>query len=262
MQQSNISFVAMTWERPPHLLERSLWTLSHQIAAPLEIVVTEASPTEARHAETCDLCSRYPLARLVEARWSRFNISRGINCGIVRTDPRAGYVATFASELLFSENFVEELSKKVGPGRYVRSSCAILPEGVSADNGPVPIREDWRRYCGICEQIPGNTHIAYGAVLCAERDWWFKVRGYDEALRPYSYPDIDVRDRARRSGLEEWGVGWEEAQVIHPWPPRSGLFYEISGYAVDARGADKEIVRNLGGWGEVEGDEPVRIPGT
>lgn len=258
----DISFVTMTWERPPHMLERSLWTLSHQTIAPLEIVVTEASPTEERHVETRDLCARYPLARLVEARWSRFNVSRGFNCSITRADPRAEYVAVIGSELLFSENFVEALSSKLGPRRLVRSSCAVLPEGVSVMNGPAPIREDWERYCKICEQIPENTHMAYGAVICIEREWWFRVRGYDEARRPYSFPDIDIHDRAMRSGLEIWGVPWSEAQVIHPHHPRSRLFFEISGYEVDARGVDKEIVRNLGGWGELDGDEPVRVPGT
>ena len=255
---TTISFVTMTWQRSPDMLEHSLWTLEHQTVSPFEFVITEASCERAYHEMTWRQCVRYPFVKLYDAYWSRFNVSRGFNCGISRA---AGeYVAVIGSELLFSENFVEVLLTKVALNRMVRAVCGTLPEHIIPAADPAAYRAQWDWYGKAC--VPYPPHLAPGAVVCAHRDWWHKVRGYDEARRPYSYPDIDIHDRASRSELVDWGIGWEETQVIHPHHPLSRLFYSISGYEVDAAGVDKEVVRNPGAWGVLEGDEPVRIPET
>ena len=255
---TGLSFVMMTWRRGASMLENSLWTLSHQTVPPDEIVLAEVSPEDSWHDETRRVCSQYPLVRLIEGHWSRFNISRGINCSIRATSPASSYVAATCMELLFSENFVEVLLEKVGPRRINFAYCGSLPEGYV----PARDRSNWFSDCNAI--VPNPPRWSPGAMLCSSRAWWYSIHGCDEARRPYSYPDVDIEDRARRSdlGVDNYHIQWSDAQVLHPYHPLSPLFYTISGYLPDVNGVDNDVVRNPNGWGELEGDEPVRIPGT
>jgi len=259
---TGLSFVMMTWRRPAHMLEHNLWTLSHQTIAPDEVVVCETSPEDSWHDETRRVCKQYPLVKLVEGYWSHFNVSRGINCGIKAASPASAYVAATCMELLFSENFVEVLLGKVGPRRINFAYCGSLPESRSSFDNLSNVWDNWLDYCKHVDPAPPRW--SPGAVLCTHRAWWHSIRGYDEARRPYSYPDVDIEDRARRSGLDADGynVQWDEAQVLHPYHPPSKMFYTVSGYLPDVTGVDASVVRNPRGWGEILGDEPKRILGT
>lgn len=249
--------VVLTWNRPASLLNNSLWTLSHQTVLPDEIIVVDASPNEHHHIETRRLCSTYPITKVVDAYWTRFNVSRGMNVGIKATNPESKYVAATCMEIFFGENMVEVLLSKAGHGRINFMVCGSLPEGVT--DTPENVRSNWSWYCN---QInPNPPKFSLGAVLCAERQWWFDVHGYDEARRPFSYPDVDINDRALRYGLENSSIGWEEAQILHPYHPLSRMFYTISGFPVDLNNPiDRNVVRNFDGWGIPQGDEPKRIP--
>lgn len=256
----NLSIAIHTWNRPPEMLENSLWTLSNQTVTPDEIVVSETSPTEATHEATRELCAKYPLVKLVEGYWSRINVSRAANVAIRGTRPESRYVAVVGMELLFSPNFVEVLLEKLQFCRYNRAACCTLGEDMPIESP----QWAWDNWDMICDNVREKTPlIAPGAVLCASRAWWFWIRGFDEARRPFSYPDVDIHNRAYRCGmnLEDGNVDWTEAQVIHPWHPPSGFFYSISGHQIDPI-VDADVRRNDYTWGKAEGGEWARIAGT
>lgn len=250
-----LSIAIHTWNRPPEILNNSLWTLSHQSVLPDEIVVAETSPDGETHDATKALCVRYPLVKVVDAYWSRINVSRAANIAIRRCE--GDYIAVVAMETLFSENFVKVLTSKLSPDTYNRAACGSLGPDVQV---PEP-NDAWLNWDSLCSQVFNDPPLlAPGALYCTHRSWWFSVRGFDEARRPFSYPDVDVYNRAYRSGLnvENGNIDWTEAQILHPWHPPSGLFYSVSGYAVDAR-VDASVRRN--DWGVVEGDEWQRLKG-
>lgn len=256
---ANNSFVIVTWNLPATMLENSLWTLAHQSLPPREIVVAETSPGGAQHEETRAVCSKYPLVRLVEAYWSRFNGSRGLNVAIRNTNPDAALVAAVGAEILFSKNFVEALNKRVNfKDSFICGACGKLSE---KDSVGVTPESAWSRWDDMLSKLEPPT-FSPGAMMCASREWWFDVRGFDEARRPYSYLDADIFTRAQMSGLvtHEHDILWGEAQEIHLYHPPNGLFYTVSGYVLDDQ--DVDFRRNGPDWGRVEGDEPVRIPGT
>lgn len=258
----SLSFVLMTWNRSETLLNNSLYTLSNQTVPPLEIIVVEVSPESSYHVATQELCAKYPLVRLVEGRWSHFNISRGLNVGIKQA--KGQYIATGLMEVFYGRNLLETIQPKLGPHRATSGKCGSLGPEVDTSLGP---EHAWANWESLCSQV--NPHLEYSpnAFMCVECSWWFYVRGYDEARRPYSYQDTDITDRAFKTGLikgSRWGAlgeysaTWAEAQMLHPWHPQSPLFYSVNGYLIDPV-IDACPVRNLSGWGEIEGDELERI---
>jgi len=243
----SLSAVVLTWNRPATLLENSLYTLSNQDDPPSEIVVVEASPDLQRHADTLGLCGRYPLARVVEASWPAFNISRGMNVGIRQA--RGEFIMATCMEMLFAPGFLDVMNRKMGRDSMVFATCGNLPEEVP----PMTPAEAWERWPQLClATVPcPPSRWSPGAVLCAHRDWWLRVRGYDEARRPFCYVDADIEDRAIRSGLSIRNIEWDESQCIHPYHPPSPLFYSLGGYPPDAGGVDRDVVRNdPERWGE------------
>lgn len=244
---SGLSVVVLTWNRPAAMLNNSLWTLSNQTVPPSEIIVVEASPGEAEHERTRALCAEYPLTRLVETWWMKFNYSRGINVGIKRA--KEEWIMATCMEMLFANDFIEVLSRLVMRERVVSATCGTLPEQVQIFS-PSEARAQWP---ALCRQVKPYPPLAWspGAMTCAHREWWYTVRGFDEARRPYSYPDVDIRDRAQRSGMETYNIAWDETQCIHPYHPPSALFYSVSGHPVDAQGVDRDVMRNDPEmWGE------------
>jgi len=252
-----ISVILLTWNRPPGMLNNSLWTLTHQTVLPQEIIVVEVSPSNAYHTQTKALCALYPLVKLIEGHWSRFNYSRGINVGIKRAAYE--YIMPTCMEMLFAENFIESVLQVAQSNRYINVPCGSLPEGIPIGSAE-QARRDWEILCTKVVPYPPNNESP-GAISLAHRDWWFKVHGFDEPRRPYSYPDVDICNRAIRSGLQRYIVEWGITQCIHPFHPSGKMFYTVSGYYVDVNGADRDICRNPVEWGVLDGDEPKRIPG-
>lgn len=257
---ASLSYCMMSWNLPLAVLDRALWTLSHQSLAPRDIVLAECSPDEGTHQAVREHCKQYPLVKVVHAYWRRFNISRGINVALRHSDPAATYAAACCADTYYSENLTEQLMAVASDAVFVRVACGTLPEGFSRQMpSPAEVRANWQWWCDKVDNAP--VPIAPGSVFLLPRRWWMAARGYDEARRPYSYPDVDIQDRALRSGMLEAEVIWDKAQTLHPRHPKP-MFYSISGYAIDNQGVDREITRNPAGWGDPNGDEPVRIPGT
>lgn len=244
---ATFSFVVMTWNRPASWLRNSIYTLSHQTIPPLEIIVVDASPDNASHEETHKLCANFPLVTVIDAYWPKFNISRGFNVGIKASAPKVGFVVTTCMEIYFPPNLVEELNEKAAAGRFNGVACGSLKEEVGWPT-PEAVWEKWAWY--LTQIDPPVAHITPGALVCAPRDWWLQVQGYDEAKRPYCYPDVDIIDRARRSGLQMYNVWGRDATVLHPYHGLSSLFYSVGGLPVNTV-ADADVVRNRSGWGQI-----------
>lgn len=244
MIENTISIVTLDWNREPERLDGLLQTLEQQTVSPLEVVVVSASPGEPQRKRIWGIVEKYPLARVVEAPRGNFSMSWGFNVGIKRTNPNAQYVLTTGVDMLFGPNVIETVLSKICDRCFCVSHCGFLKEGVKVEGDP---HASWGALCGQIDPFP-ITKVSTGAMMAAPREWWFKVRGYDEVNHAFAFADSDVSMRMKMDGLSPGAIFWEEMKLLHVWHRLSPLVAKVGG----ARPNDKwGIIRNPNGWGEI-----------
>lgn len=245
MVQEQLSVVIPIWNRYADLLDRTLYTLANQSMPPHEIIVSDTSSDENYSKNIIDVISKYAQVWYFHNPLKEFSLSRSFNIGIKQTHLESKYILCTGAEMLFSENYLEELLKVMDDGKFAWGACGFLKEDTKY---PDYLFEDWPK---LLAQIVPNTmaKVSPGTLQCAVRSWWFRVHGYDESL-PFAYVDSDIVQRSTLSALERVTVSAEIAQVLHQWHEKSELVRKLGGtlrYVMD----NKEIVRNPNGWGEV-----------
>jgi glycosyltransferase involved in cell wall biosynthesis len=236
-----ISLVLPIYNRGPERLDRLLTTVEWQTEPFLEVFVVDASDdleTQGRNDKVCGHRAVHLSLSLPEV-----NFPRMYNVGIKHTNLYTDWVACTNCDMLFAPSFVTVLSKLLRDRvEFARSQAAILPE--SADYTDFGTEENWRSLLGVAiRRFP----LGYG-IICAPRDWWFRVRGYDESLSGgLGVYDGDVRKRAEAYGLNTGHTLYEDAPVLHQWHPKSPLKHHNQ----PKRDDDPPIVKNPGSWGEL-----------
>lgn len=241
----NLSIVLFAWKLSPTLLQPSLWTLSHQTTAPLEIVFVNTSPDSDVSAAYQNECAKYPLVRCITATQEKLNLSKSLNIGIRNTSPLADYVMTTSVEMLFSSNLLETLEVIMTPDVIGETPRGDLPIGYEWGNVET-LYDRWPEFTAHC--LTPIHKRSPGAVICIRRDWWFEVRGYDEVNTPYNYNDSDLLSRAEASGLRSIPIPWEVCQVLHLGHPRSPEYNSITSRI--PHGEVVDLIRNDEHWGE------------
>lgn len=96
-----------------------------------------------------------------------------------------------------------------------------------------------------------------GAGMVVPAQWFFAVRGMEEALAGWGGDDDDIVMRAQWSGLE---VGWIDGTWVgHQWhnrmaPPELWAKVEANrAYLAERRDQRGPVIRNPKGWGGIDG---------
>lgn len=97
-------------------------------------------------------------------------------------------------------------------------------------------------YCG---QENPRPYFFCGAI---KRDWFLRLRGFDEEYTTYGFDDDDMADRLRREGVE---FVFTDILVHHQWHPQAG---DVTGWEAGRemfeRKKTEPTVRNVGrDWG-------------
>jgi len=134
-----------------------------------------------------------------------------------------------------------------GGGTFVMAEARRLASNVSL----LDVFGNWNALCEIALpfgherdlRFPGTTP---GAVQAAERQWWFKVHGYDERfVGGLCGEDRDIWHRARADGLSISVVRFDEAQALHQWHDYSPLKGRTRHLVED----NPVVIKNTNGWG-------------
>jgi len=148
---------------------------------------------------------RYPTKDF----WS-LSIAR--NMGIRRATGKI--VVTVDSDLIFEPNvlstIVEQHEKLENP--FVVSTVCNIYENVSLKKIRLP--DDYIKFRN-CRQRPGK-----GGVMSAPRNWWHKVRGFDERMRGWGAEDDDMWARAERDERDLFNIQslkLPHIKVYHQW---------------------------------------------
>ena len=228
--------------RPLSVLTIALHTWSRQ--SPVEIVVVDISADTAIE-EICHRNVYIPISPTPVP-----NFSHALNVGIRAA---AGeYIVCTGYEMLASENYLEVLNKYVAPDKILGGHCGFLPRDLT----PKYAVDNWDRVCATLspdhgvgyEGRDGGYYPMVGTVQVMHRDKWNYLRGFDERIL-LAGADGDIIRRAVRLGLKRIIIGFDEAQLLHPWHPKGKWHGSLP---IDRSIMwEKTIIRNQKGWGRV-----------
>lgn len=179
----------------------------------------------------------------VDGVWNR---SRALNSGIQRAAGR--YVFCTDADMIFAPDFLAialAAQREARGAAFVVCRCRDLPESVPEQPWVV---SDFPILAAAARRRPTT---GTGACQIAEREFFERVRGYDEGYEFWGQEDNDMRFRAGRAGLCEVWID-ERTAMLHQWHVSDRSARPWRKFANDVRyHLSKRItVKNWRGWGE------------
>jgi GT2 family glycosyltransferase len=110
----------------------------------------------------------------------------------------------------------------------------------------IALDEEGRELLLYCGRENPRPYFFCGAI---RREWFERLRGFDEDYKAYGYEDDDFADRLRREGVE---FIFTDVLVYHQWHPYPGKINDVvsSRILYEAK-RNEPTVRNLGReWGQ------------
>lgn len=242
-------------EREPYLLRNFLYSLKHQTKSPLEIIISDFGSEPIYRDKIEEYCKKYKAKYIFTDTNEVWNRPKALNIGIKNSSNKSKYIICTDIDMLFRKDFVETISNfhKNNENAFILSQFSDLDENaIKKDTDVVKNFEylasiaiphcSWRRHLVAkhkeCAQCTGvgygidycsklnyttrqmqKPRLTSGACQSASRDWFFKVRGYDERFTGWGGNDTDMRYRAQKDGLKEiWIQG--ETILLHQWHPK------------------------------------------
>ena len=248
MPRPQISAVIPVRDRTGTRLDNCLRSLRWQELerGDIEIVLTDfgSSPDHAEGLHALAEAHGAALVR-VEAKgvWNR---ARALNHGIQHAHGK--FVFCTDADMLFAPNFVATLLEVQARERdeaFVVCHCRDLPESIPEQPWQ---REDFPR---LLAAAPFRVATGTGACQVARREFFERVRGYDEGFKFWGQEDNDMRFRAGRCGLREIWVQ-EQTAMLHQWHPSERGKKPLRKSINDVRFhlTKRVTVKNWRGWGE------------
>jgi GT2 family glycosyltransferase len=137
--------------------------------------------------------------------------------------------------------------KHVG-GNVIESLVSRVTDSNAVFAHVTQMNEDGTRGICYCGSENPRPYFFCGAI---RREWFLKLRGFDEDYQNYGWEDDDMADRLRRSGVT---FEFTDIEVEHQWHPPAGIIDPsmTAGLEMFKWKQSTGVERNLGrGWGVV-----------
>lgn len=247
MSRPEISAVIPIRNRTGTRLDNCLRSLRWQQLEPstLELIVIDFGSDPEHAAALRELTERHD-AGLVRVETSAiWNRACALNHGIQRA--RARYVFCTDADMIFAPNFVAtllEVQRREQGRAFVVCHCRDLPAQLEEQPWT---RDDFPR---LLAAAAFRKATGTGACQVAEREFFERVRGYDEGFRFWGQEDNDMRFRAGRAGLREVWVQ-DQTAMLHQWHPSDRGKKPLRKSLNDVRFhlTKRVTVKNWRGWG-------------
>lgn len=249
MPRVQLSAVIPVRDRSGPRLENCLRSLRWQQElepGALEIVISDFGSSPEQAAGLRELCERHD-ARLVRVdTHETWNRARALNFGIQRATGR--YMFCTDADMIFAPNFAATLLDTQAleqDAAFVVCHCRDLPERLAEQAWTL---EDFPE---LLAAAPFRKATGTGACQVARREFFERVRGYDEGFAFWGQEDNDMRFRAGRAGLREVWVQALSA-MLHQWHPSERGKQPLRKSMNDMRFhlTKRVTVKNWRGWGE------------
>ena len=248
MSRPEISAVIPIRNRSGARLENCLKSLRWQDydADKVEIVISDFGSDPDHAAGVRELAETYDVKVVRVENDEIWNRSKALNHGIQRTTGK--FVFCTDVDMIFAPEFISTVlatQARENDQAFVVCHNRDLPEHVemqvwSLDDFPYLLGEaDFRG--------PKGT----GPCQVARREFFERIRGFDEGYKFWGQEDNDMRYRANSSGLREIWIH-DQTAMLHQWHPSDRRKKPLRKSLNDVRfHLTKRItVKNWRGWGE------------
>lgn len=248
MPKPQISAVIPVRDRTGVRLENCLRSLAWQQLEPgtLELVITDFGSAPDQAAGLRELAKRHAATLVRVDTDETWNRARALNYGIQRATGR--FVFCTDADMIFAPNFVATLLDAQAAEHdqaFVVCHCRDLPERLA--ERPWTFEE----FPALLDAAEFRVATGTGACQVALREFFERVRGYDEGFSFWGQEDNDMRFRANRSGLREVWIQ-ERTAMLHQWHPSERGKRPFRKSLNDMRFHLTKwfMVKNPRGWGE------------
>jgi len=249
-----ISIVIPIRNRHGARVRNCLESIKVQSIKTIEIVIADYGSNEPNYEKLIETLKPFECIvfhHSTDEIWSRPIAN---NMGIRRA--WGEYIMTLDVDCILEQRVVEHVVRlhEENPNNIIASQVYHLKEEFDIENITLP--QDYGKLRKFSEMYrPG-----FGALISVPREWWHKVRGYDERMSGWGASDNDIWGRAKRSGLQRIMLTEHPppyAKIFHQWHKIHGIANEIGQkeffrlYKINKSiwKNDRTIVRNDANWG-------------
>lgn len=197
-------------------VENFLKTLRHQTlpAERVDITVVDYGSAPEHGEDLRERCRRHharyiylPTTTLERRRSLAYNVA-------LRHMPEWVEIAMATDiDMIFAPDFLEQVVRVQIAYPPCLTLCRFtdLPEDAMTDDTDVVAEFERLRRLGEL-----YDDCATGPCLAARREWWWRIRGYDERLYGEEHDDYDTQCRAKASGLVQVWIH-DRTSLLHQW---------------------------------------------
>lgn len=225
----------------------------------VDITICDWGSTPEHEESLESLCREFQcrLIRLNRHNDQVWNKSYAYNVMIRQTPEDIDYLAGTDIDLVYAPNWIEQL---IRANLWFRNPFVMCQarEILEADAELLETRDPVDDFDVLRAKSVPRTGT--GMCLCASRDWFFKIHGWDERYRFWGHQDNDIRKRARLDGLREVWIS-DVTTMIHQWHTtkwdlREGEDADLAERIRSRQEANRQlyhdsndVVRNSDDWG-------------
>lgn len=216
-----------------------------QTAAKIETIVVDYGSNAANHKNLMQTLKPFNCTVYYCPTKQIWSTAIARNIGIRRT--KSKYVAAMDVDCILEPRVVEGIIKKhEEKPRIIAIGPSLLPKSINIDKLVLP--RDYTKLEKVKKKYLGPS---VGAFVSAPRNWWRKVRGFDERMSGWGPIDRDLWTRAQRD---------KEIKCLRARQlglPKTRIYHQYHGVRTRANlklnrliwTRDKTIVKNRENWG-------------
>ena len=269
VRKRKIAVVLASYNRSGMRLENALLTLRNQTlpSSQVDITICDWGSDAENVSRLREMCARHRVRLiLVPPTLQSFNKSKAVNIAIRHTPNDAEFVLQTDVDMIFQSNYIEMIIRagiQFYPSLVLCSALEIQQGNAQVAEKMNPMKD----YSAI--RALSRLRGGVGMCICAPRQWFFHIQGYDERYTLWGHEDDDILKRAKLDGLHQVGIA-DRTSLIHQWHVPATANLEL--LTEDERRRRQEalianktlylnsmsVIRNLEGWGmDPEGTKVV-----
>jgi len=226
--------------------ERFLAALAGQSRTDFEVILLDYGSEPDLAGRVQRAVETHGFARYVynDTRGMAWNRAHALNSAARLS--RGDYLLCTDIDLVYSRDALRDLLAAASPERAIHGQLHLLPKGFAA----------WDELAdGTRRDFPLSRPGTIGAVQLVPRDFFLRLRGFDEFFRIWGVEDYDLRRRLEKAGVERAGPMPELPPIYHQWHPKSATGPTPTGWIetmnLHAAMRANELVRNGEDWGRL-----------